>query len=123
MGNAYGIPTPAAHVDKDLRPPARYLVLIEAAGSAQALLFLETREQVAEFDAMAGGESLGDLVENRGDDPFDIPLVEMRIPGRQAGNQLGLGHRSSMGEAVRPRDQRFKSLILKQLTASSSLSP
>lgn len=58
MGNAYGIPTPAAHVEKDLRPPARYLVLIDSGGSAQALLFLESREQVAEFDAMAEEVSL-----------------------------------------------------------------
>jgi hypothetical protein len=34
-----------------MRQAARYLVVIESGGSAMARLFLDTREQVAEFDA------------------------------------------------------------------------
>jgi hypothetical protein len=41
---------------------------------------------------MAAGQCLGDFVEDRRHDPLDIPLIEMGIPGRQASNQLRLGH-------------------------------
>jgi hypothetical protein len=41
---------------------------------------------------MPGGQGLGDLIEDRGDDPFDIPLIEMGIPGRLGANQLLLVH-------------------------------
>jgi hypothetical protein len=41
---------------------------------------------------MAAGQGLGDFVEDRGHDSLDIPLIEMGIPGRQAGDQLRLGH-------------------------------
>jgi len=51
--NGYGIEVPGEHSDEPLRPPARYLVIIDSAGSAIARLFLETRELVAEFDAGA----------------------------------------------------------------------
>jgi hypothetical protein len=58
MSQTFGIearhaaPGPAGDV-----PPARYLVLIDSAasGTRQARLFLDSREQVAEFDA-AGPE-------------------------------------------------------------------
>ena len=45
-----------------------------------------------DIHAVAASQGLGDFVEDRRHDPFDIPLIEMRIPGRQAGNQLRLGH-------------------------------
>lgn len=51
MSQGYGIESPSKHAGTRHRQPARYLVLIDAAGSPIARLFLENREQVAEFDA------------------------------------------------------------------------
>ncbi|MEY4907185.1 MAG: hypothetical protein RL260_903 [Pseudomonadota bacterium] len=51
MNHGYGIETHARHAQTPLRPAARYLVVIESAGSVLARLFLDTRVQVAEFDA------------------------------------------------------------------------
>jgi len=51
MSQNFGIEKPAAHAQSLHRAPTRYLVLIDAAGSIVARLFLESREQVAEFDA------------------------------------------------------------------------
>lgn len=45
--------SPAKHRQAALRPPARYLVLIDAGGFALARLFSAGHEQVAEFDAGA----------------------------------------------------------------------
>lgn len=51
MNQGFGIESPRAHTLAAHRKPARYLVMIDSGGSAIARLFLETREQVAEFDA------------------------------------------------------------------------
>ena len=51
MSQNFGGEAPRAHTHVIYRAPARYLVLIEAGGSAVARLFLETREPVGEFDA------------------------------------------------------------------------
>ena len=51
MSQTFGIEAPGGHVHAPYRQPARYLVVIEAAGSMIARLFLATRELVAEFDA------------------------------------------------------------------------
>jgi hypothetical protein len=51
MSQGFGGESPPAHKQTTHRRPARYLVLIESAGSVVVRLFLETREQVAEFDA------------------------------------------------------------------------
>ena len=51
MNQGYGIEAPGEHTHTPHRKPARYLVVIDAAGATIARLFLETREQVAEFDA------------------------------------------------------------------------
>jgi len=53
MSQGYGNETPRAHTQTQHRRPARYLVVIDSEGSAIARLLLETREQVAEFDAGA----------------------------------------------------------------------
>ncbi len=53
MSQDYGLPAPAAHAGGEHRPPARYLVLIDAGGVTVARLCLATREAVAEFDAGA----------------------------------------------------------------------
>jgi hypothetical protein len=51
MDGGYGITSPAPHAHSAQQQPVRYLVLIDAAGASIARLFLETREQVGEFDA------------------------------------------------------------------------
>lgn len=51
MSEGFGIESPGAHHNALLRPPARYLVLIEAAGAVVVRLFNAARELVAEFDA------------------------------------------------------------------------
>jgi hypothetical protein len=51
--HGYGIERPSAHIHREHRPKARYLVLIESAGPVIALLFTEARELVADFDAGA----------------------------------------------------------------------
>ncbi len=53
MGHGFGIEKPAAHANVTHRAPARYMVLIDSAGSTVARLFLESREEVAAFDAGA----------------------------------------------------------------------
>ncbi len=51
MSQGFGSESPRTHVQTAHRPPARYLVVIESGGFALARLFLDTFEQVAEFDA------------------------------------------------------------------------
>lgn len=51
MGQNYGIPMPTPHAGGEHRPPARYLVLIDAGGVTVARLVLSSYEAVAEFDA------------------------------------------------------------------------
>lgn len=51
MDNLYGIESSGAHERTPHRKPARYLVIIETDNTGIARLFLENREQVAEFDA------------------------------------------------------------------------
>jgi hypothetical protein len=53
MSQDYGNEAPRAHTHTQHQKPARYLVFIDSEGCAIARLFLETREQVAEFDAGA----------------------------------------------------------------------
>ncbi|MCU0923564.1 MAG: hypothetical protein MUF08_18430 [Burkholderiaceae bacterium] len=51
MSQDFGSATPQAHVQTAHRKIARYLVVIDAGGVGVARLFLDNREQVAEFDA------------------------------------------------------------------------
>lgn len=51
MSDGFGIESPGEHVRQTHREPARYLVVIDTDGTAIARLFLDSREQVAEFDA------------------------------------------------------------------------
>jgi hypothetical protein len=53
MDHGFGIESPGEHTHTPHRKPTRYLVVIDAAGSTIARLFLESREQVAEVDAGA----------------------------------------------------------------------
>jgi hypothetical protein len=51
MDQGFGSEPPRAHTQMSHRNPARYLVVIDSGGFVVARLFLDTREQVAEFDA------------------------------------------------------------------------
>jgi hypothetical protein len=51
MSQSFGIESPGEHSHTPHRKPARYLIVIEAAGAMVARLFTDTREPVAEFDA------------------------------------------------------------------------
>jgi hypothetical protein len=51
MSEGFGIEIPGVHRLAAHRKPARYLIVIDAAGSTIARLFLDTRELVGEFDA------------------------------------------------------------------------
>jgi hypothetical protein len=51
MAQVYGNEVPRKHSDAPMRKAARYLVVIESGGVVLARLFVDTREQVAEFDA------------------------------------------------------------------------
>ena len=53
MSQGFGMESPGAHQHTLHRQPARYLVVIDAAGTMIARLFLASRELVAEFDAGA----------------------------------------------------------------------
>jgi hypothetical protein len=51
MGQGFGMESHGAHRNGTHRPPARYLVIIDAGGEQVARLFDAQRTQVAEFDA------------------------------------------------------------------------
>jgi hypothetical protein len=51
MSYGFGNELPHAHGNTSPRPRSRYLVVIDSGGFMVARLFLESREQVAEFDA------------------------------------------------------------------------
>lgn len=51
MSQTFGMEAPRKHSHTPLQAPARYLVIIDSGGYMVARLFLENREQVAEFDA------------------------------------------------------------------------
>jgi hypothetical protein len=53
MNYGFGIERPGAHSKDPQRAAARYLVLIESAGPMLALLFTESRDLAADFDAGA----------------------------------------------------------------------
>ena len=63
MDETFGIESPARHTERPHRPPVRYLVIIDEAGSAVARLFIASREQVGEVDA--GSEEIARLVRGR----------------------------------------------------------
>jgi hypothetical protein len=51
MAQVFGNEIPRRHSEAPTRKAARYLVVIESGGHVAARLFVDTREQVAEFDA------------------------------------------------------------------------
>lgn len=59
MSQDYGIESQHTPSGTPHRPPARYLVVIESAGTMVAKLFLENRDEVAEIDA--GSEEVAQM--------------------------------------------------------------
>jgi hypothetical protein len=51
MAQVFGNEVPRRHTDTPTRKATRYLVVIDSGGSVAARLFVDTREQVGEFDA------------------------------------------------------------------------
>ncbi len=62
MSQTFGMEAPQKHTGAPHRPPTRYLVTIDSGGYRVARLFLETREQVSEFDAAV--EEVGAMIKN-----------------------------------------------------------
>jgi len=60
MSHGFGIEIPHSRSNVPPRPRSRYLVVIDSGGFTVARLFLESREQVAEFDA--GTEEVAQMV-------------------------------------------------------------
>ena len=79
MSHGFGNELPRAHGNTSPRSRTRYLVVIDSGGSMVARLFLESREQVAEFDA--GTEEVAQMImhlqpeSNAGDPPWDRALA------------------------------------------------
>jgi hypothetical protein len=70
MSQGFGSESPRPHTHTSHRKPARYLVVIDSGGFVLARLFIETREQVAEFDAATeeAARMMAGLVPTRGAD-------------------------------------------------------
>ncbi len=60
MSQTYGIEAHGHHDPAPHRKPVRYVVVIDAGGSTVAMLFLESRELVAEVDA--GAEEVNSMI-------------------------------------------------------------
>src|SRR5690606_887339 len=76
-----------------------------AAGAGLAVLDRE-RAEAPQFDPVAARERLGDLVEDRRDDPLHVALIEMWISLGQPGDQFGLCH-SGASPIARPCRARY----------------
>jgi hypothetical protein len=79
MNHGFGNELPHAHGNTTPRPRTRYLVVIDSGGFMVARLFLESRVQVAEFDAST--EEVAQMVRNlqahrsAGDPQWDAALA------------------------------------------------
>jgi hypothetical protein len=73
MSQDFGRESPNPHLQTEHRPPARYMVVINAGGVGIARLFLGNREQVAEFDAGTeeAAQMIAGLVSAKGADGPD----------------------------------------------------
>ncbi len=81
MSEGFGNELPRAHGNTSPRPRSRYLVVIDSGGFTVARLFLESREQVAEFDA--GTEEVAQMV---------MHLQAQRTAGDPAWDRALAGH-------------------------------
>jgi len=79
MSDGFGDEMPRVHSGVSLRPRARYLVVIDSGGFMVARLFLESRDQVGEFDAST--EEVAQMImhlkprSNAGDSQWDRALA------------------------------------------------
>lgn len=60
MSQTYGIEAHGHHRETPHKQPVRFVVVIDAGGSGVAMLFLATRELVAEMDA--GAEEVASMI-------------------------------------------------------------
>jgi hypothetical protein len=83
MSQGFGSESPRAHIQTSHRKPSRYLVVIDSGGFVLARLFLETREQVAEFDAGTeeAAQMMAGLVPTKG---ADGPEWDRALEGHSA---------------------------------------
>jgi hypothetical protein len=63
MNQGFGSESPREHRQTSHRPATRFLVVIDTGGATVARLFLDNREQVAEFDA--GAEEVAWMLKGR----------------------------------------------------------
>jgi hypothetical protein len=83
MSQGFGNELPRAHGNTSPRPRTRYLVVIESGGFMVARLFLESREQVAEFDA--GTEEVAQMIAHlRADADAGDPQWDRALAGHSA---------------------------------------
>jgi hypothetical protein len=83
MSQNFGSALPHPHTQTAHRKPARYLIVIDAGGVGVAKLFLDGREQVAEFDAGTeeAAQMTAGLVPTRG---ADGPEWDRALQGHSA---------------------------------------
>jgi hypothetical protein len=83
MGYGFGNELPRAHGNTSPRPRSRYLVVIGSGGFTVARLFLESREQVAEFDA--GTEEVAQMIMHlHADNTAGDPQWDRALAGHSA---------------------------------------
>ena len=83
MSHGFGNEVPRAHGNTSPRPHTRYLVVIDSGGFMVARLFLESREQVAEFDA--GTEEVAQMIAHlRADSNAGEPQWDRALAGHSA---------------------------------------
>lgn len=83
MSHGFGNELPRAHGNKTPRPRSRYLVVIDSGGFMVARLFLESREQVAEFDAST--EEVAQMIGHLpSDDSAGEPQWDRALAGHSA---------------------------------------
>ena len=83
MSYGFGNELPQAHGNTSPRPRSRYLVVIDSGGFTVARLFLESREQVAEFDA--GTEEVAQMIMHlQADNTAGDPQWDRALAGHSA---------------------------------------
>ena len=88
MSHGFGNELPRAHGNTSPRSRTRYLVVIDSGGFTVARLFLESREQVAEFDA--GTEEVAQMVMHlQPDNSGAEPQWDRALAGHSAAERAG----------------------------------
>ena len=78
MSQSFGGESPRPHHQTTHQKPARFLVLIDSGGNAIARLFLDTHQQIGQFDASTEEvvQMMGGLVPSAGTGPeWDLALA------------------------------------------------